>query len=333
MLPALKGAGKIDQKGKGGMIVVSPSLHKSGNRYEWLNDVEPAIAPGWLYDTVGPFSGTTARRQRIAKTSSNIKRTPMPREVVVRDPEVEKKAQELTRNSDPDATLTEATAALLKQGKTNGDQSRVVYSICLGAAARRFDPIKLFELMEDPANRGGLRLQQELAKYGDERAVEWFRITWESAQRTRAGSLAAIDQLREEAKSYEWRKVSYVARNGRQTNATAKSMSKVLDAALDLATLRTTTEPMLGQVEIAKLTRLSVKPVRYALGGLEALGWIQQGEGTGCYNADIYSLVLDPDLRLTRSTASKIADGSFSLLFDIDWEGRTFETSSLVDLS
>ena len=314
------------------MIVVSPSLHKSGNRYEWVNEIQPAVAPGWLYDTLGPFSGTSARKQRITKNSSASKVTPTARAVIVRDPEVEEKAQELTRNSDPDATLTEATWTLLKEGQVNGDQSRVVFSICLGAAARRFDPIKLFELMEDPTNRGGLRLREEIAKHGFDRATDWFCITWQKAQLERASSLAPIDQLREEAKSYEWRKVSYVARNGRQITVRAKSMSKVLDAAFDLATQCTTTQPMLSQVQIAKMARLCVKTVRYALGGLEALGWIQRGQATGCYNADIYSLVLDSDLRLNRSTSSKVADGTFSLFFDGDLEGRSFDTSSLVDL-
>jgi hypothetical protein len=332
LLPALKGAKKIDQRGKGGLIVVSPSLHKSGNRYEWVNEVERALAPEWLYDTLGPFSGRSARKQRTKKSSVS-KATPKPRAVMIRDPEVEEKAQELTRNSDPDATLTEATWTLLKEGQTNGDQSRVVFSICLGAAARRFDPIKLFKLMEDPTNRGGLRLREEIAKHGFDRATDWFCITWQKAQLERASCLAPIDQLREEAKSYQWRKVSYVARNGRQITASAKSMPKVLDAAFDLATQYTTTEPMLSQLKIAKIARLSVKPVRYALGGLEALGWIQRGEATGCYNADTYSLVLDSDLRLARSTSSKVADSTFDLLLDGDLEGRSFETSSVVDLS
>jgi hypothetical protein len=110
-------------------------------------------------------------------------------------------------------------------------------------------------------------------------------------------------------------------------------MPKVLDAAFDLATQYTTTEPMLSQLKIAKIARLSVKPVRYALGGLEALGWIQRGEATGCYNADTFSLVLDSDLRLARSTSSKVADSTFDLLLDGDLEGRSFETSSVVDLS
>jgi hypothetical protein len=38
----------IDVRGEGGYIVVAPSLHASGRRYEWLNDLKPARLPEWL---------------------------------------------------------------------------------------------------------------------------------------------------------------------------------------------------------------------------------------------------------------------------------------------
>lgn len=38
----------IDVRGEGGYIIVAPSLHASGRRYEWLNDLKPAQAPEWL---------------------------------------------------------------------------------------------------------------------------------------------------------------------------------------------------------------------------------------------------------------------------------------------
>ena len=38
----------LDCKGDGGYVVVPPSLHASGNRYEWLNDLEPAELPSWV---------------------------------------------------------------------------------------------------------------------------------------------------------------------------------------------------------------------------------------------------------------------------------------------
>ena len=38
----------IDVRGEGGYIIVAPSMHASGRRYQWLNDDEPAPLPEWL---------------------------------------------------------------------------------------------------------------------------------------------------------------------------------------------------------------------------------------------------------------------------------------------
>lgn len=38
----------IDLQSDGGYIIVAPSLHASGQHYEWLNDLKPAPAPEWL---------------------------------------------------------------------------------------------------------------------------------------------------------------------------------------------------------------------------------------------------------------------------------------------
>jgi hypothetical protein len=43
------GAG-IDIKKKGGYIVLAPSLHQSGRRYEWVKDAPVADAPAWMLD-------------------------------------------------------------------------------------------------------------------------------------------------------------------------------------------------------------------------------------------------------------------------------------------
>jgi hypothetical protein len=40
----------LDVRTEGGQIVVSPTLHKSGQRYVWTDDAPPAALPHWLFD-------------------------------------------------------------------------------------------------------------------------------------------------------------------------------------------------------------------------------------------------------------------------------------------
>lgn len=51
-LPALSKYSGIDVKGNGGFIVVEPSVHNSGGRYEWVTPLDAPMAdlPGWLLD-------------------------------------------------------------------------------------------------------------------------------------------------------------------------------------------------------------------------------------------------------------------------------------------
>lgn len=43
---------KLDVRGDGGYVVVAPSMHHSGRRYEWANALPVADAPTWLIDLV-----------------------------------------------------------------------------------------------------------------------------------------------------------------------------------------------------------------------------------------------------------------------------------------
>ena len=59
---------KLDTRGDGGFVVVPPSLHPSGNLYQWATDRSPAIippepAPDWLLDLLDPPAHAEAPRQ------------------------------------------------------------------------------------------------------------------------------------------------------------------------------------------------------------------------------------------------------------------------------
>jgi hypothetical protein len=316
LLPALSGAKHIDQRGKGGLIVVAPSLHKSGNRYQWEKEMEPALAPAWLYETPGPFFGNTKKRTRSTKRSAP--KSPVTKPARSSDPDIEARAVQLTRQIDGDASLSESTMKLIREG-TRGDRSSLIYDICLGAAAVRFDPVELFGLLQDPANHGGERLREEIGNHGPERAMDWFADTWKAAQRYRAGFLLRIDALKEEAETYQWPKtVRYRARPSDFRRVRSTSMELVLDAVFELAGRYTTTEPMLSQKLIGEIARLSTKTVRNALCGLEVLGWLELERKTAVFGADIYSLVVDPEVRKTRLSSPALAEGTFDLLLGPD---------------
>jgi len=38
----------LDVRGFGGYIILPPSVHETGNRYRWINDIDPAPLPEWL---------------------------------------------------------------------------------------------------------------------------------------------------------------------------------------------------------------------------------------------------------------------------------------------
>lgn len=65
MLPGL------DTRGRGGYIVLAPSVHESGRKYQWEHFVEPADAPNWLLELVmAPVGGD--RRQQGYTASGNV---------------------------------------------------------------------------------------------------------------------------------------------------------------------------------------------------------------------------------------------------------------------
>jgi hypothetical protein len=161
--------------------------------------------------------------------------------------------------------------------------------------------------------------------------MDWFAMAWRAAQNYRATQLVRVDQLQQEAKSYPWRNLTYIARNGKPCTVRASSLRLVLEAILELATRYTTTEPVVSQQAVAAITKRDPKTIRKALGGLEVLGWIRC-EKTGVYQADIYSLVDDPGFRDERLSSPSVQSGTFDLLLGPEVEQGATATRPLLAL-
>jgi hypothetical protein len=67
----------LDVRGEGGYIVVAPSLHKSGRRYSWRNDFQPAPAPEWLLKLL-----TEEKSSPAAPSDSKRRPQPNPRAAI-----------------------------------------------------------------------------------------------------------------------------------------------------------------------------------------------------------------------------------------------------------
>jgi hypothetical protein len=75
---AVKFAGALDVRANGGYVLLPPSLHKSGNRYEWLvspDDCELAELPDWLYDLMPKRNEALpiARKEQTATNGISVK--------------------------------------------------------------------------------------------------------------------------------------------------------------------------------------------------------------------------------------------------------------------
>lgn len=88
----VKVAPGIDVRGEGSQIVVSPSLHATGKRYQWIELATPAPLPDWLWeklsaaktprvatDAAGDFppeAQAIPMQERIARATSYVERLP-----------------------------------------------------------------------------------------------------------------------------------------------------------------------------------------------------------------------------------------------------------------
>jgi hypothetical protein len=302
MLPQSGYKGVIDVKGKGGLIVVAPSLHVSGNRYRWIDPgAEIATLPTWLYrepEAVGTQheeidpSVTVHRRTELAPTTPKT-----PEEL----DELDIKAHKLREvRTSPNAVLGYATAKLIREGRPGRGQSHVVMSICKGAASVGYDPDRLYAELTNPTNRGGLGIREATAEGGPRAGRERFDRALHQAYKWLAEHLDDLAPFRAEAESYEFPKVAkFKGRNGQRQGVEGKNCREILMASLALAEETITTAPMLGCDDLAEISGLHRDTCRKALEALEALGWWKATNPTksGAQYAYVYRFSLDPASR------------------------------------
>jgi Bifunctional DNA primase/polymerase, N-terminal len=299
MLPASHYHGVIDVKAKGGMIVVAPSMHVSGNRYQWVDlDTEIATLPSWLYEKplqIAPLFQANPKGKPAPRRDRTLK------ELTALDI----KAEELMAlRTDPDALLGLATLQLIREGRPGRTQSHVIMSVCRGAASVGYPAERFYgELLLAP---GGLGIREAIAEGGEAAGRERFDRAMRTAYLWMAESLDSVADLRAEAEAYDWPKVvRYVGRNGIEQGVRGTSARPVLMAGFDIAENTATTAPMLGvEFQLPTLTGLHKETCLKAAEALEHLGWWLpenapvHGVPKGLSNAYRYHFLLDPDSRL-----------------------------------
>jgi hypothetical protein len=189
---------------------------------------------------------------------------------------LKRKIEELrNRPPSPKAKLPKTTLRLLREGNPNNDdKSAVAQSIILGAANVDFNIGKLFLMMMDPRNLGGLGLRTRVKDHGKDWVIDqWMGMSYYNAQKLRAKKILEVDQIRSEVESYDWNTKKYFAKG--KTRASAESMKAVLYASLDIAEQLTTLKPILSKYKISAKTGISVQTVRLAFHGLIELGWLE----------------------------------------------------------
>jgi len=303
-LPVLKPlglAGVIDTRGKdSGFIVAPPSRHENGRHYQWVDATAPiADAPDWFYDVPEEAEPPTPSQDRTHEQPESQAPTKTTKRAAKALSRVEQDAERLLQAVDPDARLTRNTLDLIRNGDPDGDQSAIVQSIARGAAAVSYDPEKLYALLADPENTGGLGLQRRIQDDGVASAHAWLYRTMRTAHRYRAEAIASIRKLRAEVKKYEFpTTIKFTGRNGKDQAVQGKKVKPVLEAAFTIATKWTTTAPMIGIPQLHEITGFGEGTCLRAVQALEHLGWwTVTDESHGKQDAYIYSFILDPESR------------------------------------
>lgn len=267
-LPALRGVKNIDVRGTHGQVVAPPSLHYSGRRYSVEVDVPPAELPSWLFT---PRPSKRSPRCRSPRPKPDPSLAPPKPET----PATAAFIKEWWESIDTEAVLPEKVERWIRTGR-QGDQSVLVYDICLSVVQRHYNPAKLYLRFSDEANRGGLGVQRRENQRGDDEVIDqWMRSTLDNALRYIASFVVAIRRVRAEVDQFLWPDMPVADADGCLHVVRGKNVRAVLLAVLSLAEQYTNTTIVVSKSKVREVTGLDRRTIAWGLRALESLGWLE----------------------------------------------------------
>jgi Bifunctional DNA primase/polymerase, N-terminal len=252
---SLVGRPGVDVRGDGGMVVIPPSGHESGGRYEWELSSHPdeitlAAMPEWLIADVcseptAPAGGPQASPNRRPLWPS---------------------AQRLLRGGNPDPTR----------------RSESVLSIANGAAMVGWTVADLYLALMDPTNVGGAKVRERQKRQGDEAAWQFVQNAYDKAiAGMRDSPVAAfLAELAAAIDDTRW---------GGQAGGTDRA---VLTALADTATHARQNPFTASTRQLSELAGVTEKTARTSLRRLRDGGWLRTLDKGGVHTASTHKLLI-----------------------------------------
>ena len=183
-------------------------------------------------------------------------------------------SQPYSAKSGEDVRLTQRTWNRLRWGDDQANQSDYVWSIVMGAVAVGYDRTKLFNLLRNPENRGGLGLQTRIQKGGEVRGQRWFDSIWaraiEKAEesptfQSRNDVIVGLMEIQQELARYEWPSTEVKLPSKQEPQSVSgRTIRKLISYIIELCLEMGTITPYLPERVIQENTGMDRKTSRKA---------------------------------------------------------------------